>query len=510
MNERPADGESLAESAAAGSRPNLPCLNRVGFGTIILVRRPPAGAAGADFPSPTARVLKHPPRLTDRPADLGVIFWLAGPAMAEQGLHMLVGYSDLLLTGRVLPGAGPEHLAAVSSTGYLLWLLAELFVFVAFGSTALIARAIGAGDPALAVRVVNQSLLLGAIGATFVTGVLFVSSEWLVALLGLEATSRQLAQTYLAWIIPSLPFVMLETIAVACLRGAGDTRSGLYLMAVVNVVNIGASWLLLAGFGPIPALGWEGIAIGTACGHAVGGLMGLGFLLRGRAGLRLDMRQIVFDRSLAARILRIGIPGGLDMIGVILCQIWFLSIINRLGPVSGAAHGLALRVESLAFLPGTAFQIAATTLTGQFLGARQPREAAHAVWQTLRVCTLFMIVMGFVFFFGGGWLAAIWVTDSRIIGLATVLLQIIALGMIPLAVQMIFVGALRGAGDTRFPLVINLTGFLAIRIPLAYFFTMYCEWGVVGAWYAMLIDLTLRCSCMAWRFWHGGWVQVDV
>ena len=291
---------------------------------------------------------------------MGTMLRLAMPVFAEQLLHMLVGFSDTWLVGHYLPE--PKYLAAVNSTCYLMWMLTELFVVVAIGSTALTARFVGAKNWEDAQRVMNQSLLVGGVLAVGFTLLAMPARHAFVGMLSLEGESATLAVNYLGWVIPTLPFIMLEAVGVACLRGVGDTRSGMLAMILVNVVNISVSWGLVLGWGPLPAYGWDGVALGTAAGHVVGGLLIFTFLMRGRSGLSLQRSQLRPQADLIRRILRVGIPGGLDVMAVLLCQLWFLKIVNQLGELPAAAHGVAIRVESLAFLPGSAFQVAAATL----------------------------------------------------------------------------------------------------------------------------------------------------
>jgi putative MATE family efflux protein len=305
---------------------------------------------------------------------------------------------------------------------------------------------------------------------------------------------------------------MVLHIGTACLRGAGDTVSGLIAMIVINVVNVTISWASVLYFVEQPQLQWEGIALGTAAGYVVGGLIILLLLLRGRAGLKLRWSLLRPDYDLLRRILRVGIPGAFDSLSVILCQMWFVSIVNDLGTVAAAAHGIALKIEALSYLPGSAFQIAATTLSGQYLGAKDERSATRSVLMALAVGGGLMTIAGLAFFFIPEKLVAIFINaeQKEVAAAAAPLLRIIAFGTPTLAVMMVLSGALRGAGDTRWPLLVTLVGFLVFRIPTALLLTQYWHWGVEGAWFAMVVDITVRCLLVLYRFWHGGWKKTVV
>jgi putative MATE family efflux protein len=360
--------------------------------------------------------------------------------------------------------------------------------------------------------VLNQSLVAGAILAVVLTGLGFAYGRYVVELMQVQPPADELARRYLKFLIPLIPAMMFEQVGIACLRGAGDTVTGLVTMTVVNVTNIAVAWSLLMGVGSWPSAGWDSVGIGTACGHFIGGLIPLVLLLRGRAGLKIEAALLKPDRALMRRILRIGIPGGFDINTIVICQLVFLSIVTRLGVLATAAHGVAIRIESLAYLPGTAFQVAAATLSGQYLGAGNYKQAARSVMVACLLGLALMTTAGLVMLFGADQLVSwfIGADQPEVRAMAAPLLRIISFAMPPLALLNILNGALRGAGDTRWTLVISLFGFLGVRMPLAWYLCHVAGWGVRGAWYSMAIDLTLRCVLVTTRFFHGGWKRVRV
>src|SRR5437879_6148173 len=147
-------------------------------------------------------------------------------------------------------------------------------------------------------------------------------------------------------------------------------------MCGLDGVNVPLSWMFCYGFGPVPALGIAGIAIGTALSHTLGAIAVLTVLARGRSGLKLEFALFKPRLDLIWRLLRVSVPAGLDGMLVVVGQLWFLSIVNELGTEVAAAHGIALRWEALGYLSGAAFGTAAMTLVGQNLGARRFDQAA--------------------------------------------------------------------------------------------------------------------------------------
>ena len=435
---------------------------------------------------------------------------LALPVLAEQTLSLLVFFSDTTLAGQFLE---QRHLTAMTLVAYLMWLVPNIFMLVAIGSTAVVARCIGAGDQRGAAHATNQSLLLGAALSAVAMICVYFGVPPLTMAMGLDQPEvAQLIEQYMTIVVLAIPGIMLTQIGPACLRGAGDMKSGMLAMTVVNILNVALGWAFIKGWFGLPVLGWQGLAIATAVGHWVGGMIILGLLLRGRAGLKLTRAHLRLDRIMCRRLLRIGVPGGGDVITVILCHLWFLSIITGLGETPAAAHGVAIRIEALAYLPGHAFQMAAATLAGQYLGARDYHRAGRSVTLALLVGAGIMCAAGLAFYFAGEYLVLIMVDagKSSVIDIATGLLRIVAFAMPGLAGSMILAGALRGAGDTRWPLLFTLIGLLGIRIPLAYWLASGEMFGIEGAWYAMVADVWVRCLLIGYRFLHGGWKMVEV
>ena len=296
-------------------------------------------------------------------------------------------------------------------------------------------------------------------------------------------------------------------------------------MAIVNVVNMVASYSLCRGVGPLPELGWNGIAIGTAIGHCCGAAILLSLLACGRAGFHLRLAAMRPDWNLIRRILRIGVPGGIDVMLVSICHLIYLRIILSLGDVAAAAHGVAIQVEALGYMPGGAFQISAATMAGQYIGARDVVCARRSVVMASLVATGVMVVAGIFFYIEAVPLAAMFLKGSsrEVIPLAAELLRVVSFAMAPLALVLVLIGALRGAGDTRWPLALDLIGVVFFRVPLALYFAHstitipIVEWsfqgaglGVVGAWYAAVTDIVVRCVLLMLRFRHDAWQRIDV
>jgi putative MATE family efflux protein len=462
--------------------------------------------------------------IVDSPTNFRPMARLAMPALAEEMLVLLVTWTDWWLAGHFFQADGDATKAAMGLMAYVMWLIPSMFSVVAIGATALIARWVGMGDVDRARLGCNQAFLVGALFAGILTTLMAVFGDEFIHLMQLKGDAADFAYQYLFIITPLIPLVAISQVGSACLRGAGDTVTGFVAKLAVVIVNIIVSTMLVTGWGPFEAIGWQGIAIGTATGYAVGGTIILLTLINGRAGLKLQWKWLKPNFEIIGKMFKIGLPAGFDVGTLLFCNLTFLAIINSLGKASAAAHGLTIQIEACAFLPGAAFQVAAATIAGQFLGAGMPDRSLRGALLCLYTGMSIMVVSGVMLFFYGENIANFFTGqqgDPTTV-LVGELLKIVAFVMPSLAIVMILSGAFRGAGDTVWPFAFTAFGFFLIRIPLAAYFALddlsligfesveCLGWGVKGAWYAMVADLVIRSLMIGHRFFYGGWRSVKI
>lgn len=456
-----------------------------------------------------------------------LVLVLTWPVLLQMMLIFLVSLSDSLLAGRFVPEKG-DHVAAQSAqttATYLTWLLSNYVALVSVGSTALVSRFVGAGDRNLAIRTTNQAMVLALFFGGIGTVIGLTTTTPLVRLLGLREDEISFAVSYLQPLFLALTFQIIAQGGIACLVGAGDTRTGLCVLGMVAILNVPFSWAFFHGWGPFPKLGFPGIAWGTAVGHLLAGIVVLIILSVGRAGLQLSVPFLRPDFGLIRRMLRISVPAGMDGMAVMLGQLWFLSIVNELPKESTGAHGIALRCEAISYLSGVAFGTAAMTLIGQNLGARRLEQAAQSVWTAFKLGLAVMCFTGAIFYVLAPQLFELFCPyphQKPLIEKGIPVLRLIAFGMPPLACTIILSYALRGAGDTRIAVLFSLTGFFLVRVPLASYLTRDVidlgSWGtfegggmgLLGAWIAMVVDLTVRGAFFLWRFQSKRWQHIEV
>lgn len=521
----------------------------------------------SDPPVSVRQALRMAPAPT---SDWHAVLALAWPVIAQQVLILLVSLSDSFLAGHFQPlpaaeqaeivghrviavallngasGNGfagalaaetawraADHLAArhlsyqaaQTTALYLGWLINSYTLLVGVGATALVARFIGSGDAASAIRVTNQAIVLAVVLGVIGSAVGLAGRERFVEMLQLRGDSLAFAGDYLRPLFLLLMFQLVEAAGIACLVGAGDTRTGLWVLSCVTILNLPLAWGFFHGLGPVSELGFEGISLGTALSHVVGAVMVLIVLMRGRAGLHFYWRLLRPDWDLIRRLLRISVPAGVDSLSLVVCQLWFLTIVNRLGDEAGTAHGIALRWEALGYLFAIGFGTAAMSLVGRNLGARRPDQAARSGWLAFGMGCGVMCAMAAVFVFLAPSMFRLFCPNPEqrhVVDEGVPVLRLVAFAMPATASCLVFTYALRGAGNTRVPMLFTWLGFLGIRIPLAYLLTQErvdlgpfgsvpgLGLGLFGAWLAMFADLYVRGAFFLYRFAGGRWQKIRV
>lgn len=477
-----------------------------------------------------AQVLKT--RLTDERTHH--VLSLALPAVGEQLLNMLVGLADTFMVGHI----GASAVAAVGLSNQAVMLVTTFYAAVATGVTALVARHVGARETAPAERILGQGYVLGAALGLLGTVLSLALAEPAMHALRAPVDVVEPSGRYLSIVATTFVLAAWLFIGNAALRGAGDTRSPMLVMLAVNAVNIAVAYAFIYGPGPFPRLGVAGSALGAAAGRGAGGLLVTWLLLRGRtirrtskpsgAGvqgaasalgngnasaactdrLRLQPRLLRPDAGQLRRIVNIGLPAGAEQLMMRLGMTTYATTVAALGTAAYAAHQIALQGESLSYMPGFGFAVAATTLVGQGLGAGDPARAKADANQAHRLALILMSLMGMVFFLFPAQIMGIFIGDPEVIQLGIWPLRLVAFSQPMLATVMVLAGGLRGAGDTRATLGITAAGLWLVRVPLAFLLTP--SLGLVGAWIAMGVDLNLRGLGMLLRFRSGKWAAIKV
>lgn len=449
------------------------------------------------------------PPLDDDRAIRRLVFTLAWPVIVEQLLQTAVGVVDLLMVAHL--GA-----AAISGVGVAVQVLFVVFAgiaAIATGTTVLIARFVGAKTPAESSRVLKQSVLL-AVGFGIVLAVAGIpGAKPLVAALGADPEVVELGGGYLQIIFLSGMALTLTFVLSAALRGAGDSRTPMLVAVGINLVNVAVAFVLIFGYLGFPVLGVIGSAWGAAAGRTAGAVALLLILLRGtrKADLQLAGRDgWLPDLVLIRRLARIGLPSMGEQLSRSLGMLVFGTIVISLGTAVFAAQRITFNILSLSFLPGFGFSMAATALTGQALGGQMPDRARRATWFSVRSAALWMGTMGVLFLVAAPLFMRPFTNDPAIVDVGVDALRVLAFGQPQVALALVLAGGLRGAGDTRFPMLTTTMSMWLVRVPLAWFFVTQMGWGLPGAYASFIFGSSLEAIALYLRYRAGKWQRLKV
>ncbi len=432
---------------------------------------------------------------------------LAIPIIAENLFQTMLGIVDMLMVSRL----GAVAIAGVGSALQITFLIIAAISALTVGTTVLVARSIGAGHPEEAARVAKQSLMFGVAFGLVLMVVGHAFAHDIVGALGVTADVRLAGGQYLDVVSLMAVSMIVQLLCGGALRGAGDTRTPMVVTGIVNVVNIIVAYTLIFGHFGFPALGVLGSAWGAGAARTTGAIVLIIILLSGRRKLALNARGgWRVDLHLIWRVLRLGLPSMVEQFLMSLGMLMYSIIVIGMGTTIYATQRITFNALSLSFMPGFGFGMAATTMTGQSIGAQRPELAKKATVVAVRMAILWMSTMGVVLVIFGPQIMRLFSNDPEIVSVGTVALRVIALSQPFQALAQVYAGSLRGAGDTRFPMFATGTSVWLIRLPFGWLFGVVLGLGLPGVYISNVLDGAVRGIAMYLRFRAGKWTNLRV
>ncbi|QDU79262.1 Multidrug resistance protein NorM [Polystyrenella longa] len=439
------------------------------------------------------------------------LFYLSLPVLFEQLLNFGVGFVDTWLSGQ-LSAAATSAIGFGSYVGWLAWML---FSIVSVGTTALVSRAWGARKQEEAREITNSALALSLVSGVIIGVVIILIARPISMALNHSPEALEATVNYIRGIALCFPAFCFITVSSAALRGAGFMQTPMWVMVIVNILNVIFSPSLVFGWGPFPALGINGIIIGTVLAEYFGALFMFLIFWKGRGTLQLRFSEWQVMGDIPRRIVRIGLPAVWDGIFTWVGQYIFLFIISQLamgdiGTAIFAAHIIGVKLEGISYLTATAWGQAAATMVGQSLGADKIERARQAGHEAALQCCLPVLMTSFLFYLGSEEIYQWMHEDPLVVQAGAGAFKVLAWFQIPLVTSIIYVCALRGAGETRRPFWINMLGIFGVRIPLAWLLGIYYDGGLIGAWIGMCVDTAFR-ALLIWAYYvWGPWDRTEV
>jgi putative MATE family efflux protein len=434
------------------------------------------------------------------------ILSLAWPVIVANLLQVLATTVDLVMVGRL----GVTEIAAVGIGGNIVFFTFTVMIGITAGTTALVARAVGAKNHREAHHFLLQSLIAGFLLSTplVLVGVFF--SRQIVAPFSPTEAILSLAADYVSIIFYSVPFLFTIFIANAALRAAGDTKTPLMIGAIENVINFVINFTLIFGNFGFPALGVRGAAIGTSVSYFTGAMLFLALFVDRRLAVGIGWERPLAAWGTIRRILRVGVPAAAEQFAFqVGLLVWILMVVT-FGESAVAAHQIGLRVQSFVFMPGFGLSIASSALVGQNLGAQRPGLAELSAREATKLSILIMGTIGLFNFALAPWIALAFVDPGEAHDLSVTFIRVHAASIPAIGLFFTLSGSLRGAGDTKWPLYASLVGTYLVRLPLSVVLGYPLGLGVLGVWIALPVEYYLRSVIILRRFNGGAWKATAV
>ena len=446
--------------------------------------------------------------VADRPISRRLVD-LALPVIGLNVLNVLALGVDTAMVGHT-----PDSEIALTGLGFatqLVFLLMVAMLGLTVGSVALIARAHGAGQHDRVRHILSQSTGL-TVGLGLMVAVLGnLVAPVVLGWMGATGGALEAALSYLRPLLLGSTFYYVTILYGACLRGVGNTRLAFWVAAASNLVNFGLNWCLILGNFGFPALGIEGAAYGTVCAQIFSTTLLIVLVHRGAvAGINVSLRPRLPDWTLARALVRVGAPAAADMVVLNISFLSILGMLGRIDPVAVAAHGIGLRIQALAFVPGMSISQATGAMVGNALGAGRVDEANKVVRASIGLCFAIMTTLGvLIVALDAPLLSLFGVAETSVLGeLSQTWMLLLGLTMPLAGVYVSFVGMFQGSGATQTSLAINVASTLAIQIPLSWILGFPMGLGAFGVWAGFPLAFVLKAVLGAWMWRRGTWARV--
>jgi len=430
-----------------------------------------------------------------------IILVLALPAVIENFFQTILGFVDTYFVSQI----GLTEVSAVGVTNAVLAIYFALFMALGVAANVYIANFIGAEKVEKARHIAQQSIVVAAILGILTGLVTLLFAEPLLQLMGIEENVLAAGSMYFRIVaIPSI-FMAFMFVLSAILRGAGNTKAPMYVAIVANLINAGLDYLLIFGVWLFPEWGIAGAAVATVTSRILGSI-GLFWFIQRSDILQARREYWKLDRGHLKELFVLGSPAAGERLIMRAGQIVYFGLVVALGTNVFAAHQIAGNIEVFSYMLGFGFATAVTILVGQQIGAGNYKEAKHyAKLGTVLAFGVMTLFGAFLFFFGE--LAGTFFTEDETvtdnIGIA---LKVSGIFQPFLAIVIVLTGAFQGANNTKFPMYLTGTGMWAVRTVFVYLLGIKLEWGLLGVWIAIGMDITFRAAVLATQFSRDKWI----
>jgi len=437
---------------------------------------------------------------------VGNLWSLAWPSVIAATLNIIGPAIDMIWIGRL----GAASVAGVGVSGIVVTVVQGLVSGLFMGTSAMVARFIGAKDEATANRAAQQAFVIGLLFSLLMAVVGLFLAEPILKVLGVDQAVIAEGAAYMRILLVGIITMSAVTVAQSVMQASGDAMTPMRIALAYRLLHIALCPAFVFGLWIFPKAGVSGAAYSNVISQAAGGALGMWILFTGRTRLRVTLRNFRPDWDLIWRAVRIGLPASLTFMQRSLADLILVWLMTPFGTAAVAAHSLVQRVDQFAQMPGGSMGTAAGALAGQNLGAGRPDRAARTGWLAAAMATGISVLLCLIIWFWAERIFGIYSRDSELINLSSTFLRINIVSYVFWGVVVALSMCLNGLGDTMVPMITNLVTMLGIQLGLAYYLSRYTDLGMYGVRWAAAAGIVARAFIYAGYFRAGRWKRTKV
>ncbi len=418
---------------------------------------------------------------------------LALPSIIENILQITLSTVDIYFVASL----GSIAISAVGLNTLISNLYLTFFIALGTGISILTARGEGEKNPAKVKQNIQNGLLLTFCISLGFFAMNVVFGDQILHLIGKKTNLVEVAQIYFNVVIIPIATLSFMTVLSSILKSLGDTRTPMFTVLVINLINILLDYILIVGIGSFKGWGILGAGIATTASRLIGCI--ILFVILNRKTQFLRGFRFHFSGSIKEMV-GYALPVGLEKISMRIGQLVYGGLIISIGIKHYAAHNIAGTIEAYSYLPAMGFGVTAFTMIGHAIGERNFQDIRKIGRLTYKYSTIFMVGIGAVFFIFAPQLADIFTDDPEIIHLVSTVLRIIALFQPLLCSTQVIASSLQALGDVKYPFYLTTIGIWVIRILGTIILGQKMGLGLIGVWISYAIDITFRGSLLWIRF----------
>lgn len=422
------------------------------------------------------------------------------PLILGNLLQQLYNTVDSIIVGNYI---GKGALAAVGACGSPIYLLLAFYVGASAGAGVLISRYYGAKDKRNLQQAVHTTLAIAIITGVGITIIGIALSEVILKLMGTPEAVMPDAVLYFRIFFCGMIFNVIYNMGAGILNAVGNSTRSLIYLAIASVSNIVLDFVFVV------CLKWgvAGVAIATDISQLISSILVIRFLFRVPDMYRAKLKRIRLHKTMAKNIIKIGLPTAIQNMVISLSNVLIQSSVNASGPDAMAGFAAYLKVDGFNILPVMSFSLAATTYTGQNLGAGETERVRRGLWSVLMMGVVYTVVLGGLMLIFGRTILSIFNKDPNVIDYGMTALQCLAPGYFLLSIMHCLAGTIRGAGKTVPPMIIILFALCIFRI-----IWLQLVASNVGTYFSVMlaypISFVIGAALMSLYAWKGKWRPV--